>query len=114
MLCEIRQLGGAMRRAPASGDAVGGRDAAFSLSAVAMLTPETTTAAPAAVDALLAAAAPWTTGHTLLNMHGAPTDDADRARPWDTTTYQRLCELRARVDPQGLFSYGHPVGERAA
>ena len=114
MLCEIRQLGGALGRPPAGGNAVGGRDAAFSLSAVGMLTPETATIAPAAVDELLAAAAPWATGYTLLNLHGAPRDDADRARPWDAATYRRLCELRARVDPSGLFSYGHYVGDRVA
>jgi hypothetical protein len=114
MLCEIRQLGGALSRPPAAGNAVGGRDAAFSLSAIGMLTPETATVTPAAVDALLAAAAPWASGHTLLNLHGAPRDDADRARPWDARTYQRLCEVRARVDPNGLFSYGHPVGEKRA
>jgi FAD/FMN-containing dehydrogenase len=114
MLCEIRQLGGALSRPPAGGSAVGGRESAFSLSAVSMLTPETATVAPAAVDRLLAAAAPWATGHTLLNLHGAPRDDADRARPWDAATYQRLRELRARVDPSGLFCFGHPVGDRAA
>jgi FAD binding domain-containing protein len=109
VVCEIRQLGGALRCAPAGGNAVGGRDAAYSLSAVGLLTPDTADITPATVDAVLAAAAPWTSGHTLLNLHGTVGDDTDRARPWETGTYQRLASLVTRYDPAGLLRYGHTI-----
>jgi hypothetical protein len=113
VMCEIRQLGGALCRTPAGGNAVGGRDAAYSLSAVGLLTPDTAGAAPAAVDAVLTAAAPWANGHTLLNLHGTVADDTDRARPWEADTYQRLASLITRYDPAGLFRHGHTLGRTA-
>jgi hypothetical protein len=113
MMCEIRQLGGALRRAPAGGNAVGGRDACYGLSAIAILTPDTTETAIAAVDAVRLSVHPWATGHTLLNLHGIPGDDIDRARPWDAATYQRLRDLTARYDPQGLLRCGHEINQRA-
>ena len=109
---ELRQLGGALTRGPAAGNAVSGRDAAYCLSAVAMLTPESMRAAPAAVDAVIDAARPWSYGSTLVNLHGAPGDEVDRARAWDPATYERLVELSRRLDPDGLFSHEHAVGRQ--
>lgn len=113
VVCEIRQLGGALRRRPVGGNAVGGRDAAYSLSAIGLVTPQTIASAPAAVDAVLTAAAPWANGHTLLNLHGSLGNDTDRARPWDAATYQRLQQLIARYDPQRVFRFGHAAARAA-
>lgn len=110
MLWELRQMGGALRRGPAAGNAVGGRDAAYSLFTIGLLTPETAEAAPAALDALIAAAAPWSTGQTLVNLHGPLGDEADRARAWDPPTYRRLADLSHRLDPAGLLRHGHVIG----
>lgn len=109
MVCELRQMGGALRQGPAAGNAVTGRDAAYSLNAVALLTPETADSGPAAVDAVIDAAQPWSTGGTLLNMHGRPGDDADRARAWDAPTYRRLAELSRKLDPAGLLCHEHAI-----
>jgi hypothetical protein len=109
LLCEIRLMGGALARPPAIPNAVGGRDASYHLSTIAIRTPEAATAAPAAVAGVLAAAQPWSTGHTLLNLHGTPGAAADRARPWDPATYQRLAHLRTQYDPHQILRYGHLI-----
>jgi FAD/FMN-containing dehydrogenase len=111
LMCEIRQLGGALRRRPAVPNAVSGRDAAYSVLAVAVLAPEIAEAGPPAVDALMDRLTPWSTGQTLLNLHGRPGDEADRARAWDPATYQRLRALRAAFDPTGVLAYGHVITE---
>lgn len=112
-LCEIRQLGGALGRAPLAGNAVGGRTAAFSLLALAVVTPETSARAPDAVDAVLTAAQPWATGRTFVNLHGSRGDEADLARAWEPETYERLRRLVATVDPQGVLRSGHAIGRPA-
>lgn len=114
VVCELRQLGGALHRPPAGGNAVGGRDAAYGLSVVGLLTPDTAGIAPATVDATLATVGPWATGHTMLNLHGTIGDAADRTRPWDADTYHRLADLVARHDPTGLLQPGHAIARDAA
>jgi hypothetical protein len=61
------------------------------------------------MSGLLAALEPYSTGCSLVNMHGTPGDDADRARPWDAVTFARLQRARAAHDPAGLFRFGHAV-----
>jgi FAD/FMN-containing dehydrogenase len=110
IVCELRQMGGALRRGPAAGNAVSGRDADFSLSAIGLLAPDTAERAPAAVDAVLEAAAPWATGRTMINFHGRPGDEADRARAGYPATYQRLVALARRLDPAGMLNSEHAIG----
>jgi len=112
MVCELRHMGGALRHGPAGGNAVGGRDAAYSLLAVGLLTPDTAEIAPCAVDAVITAVEPWSNGHTLVNLHGTIGDEADRARAWDTATYQRLADLSRQVDPYSLLRHGHIIGRQ--
>jgi hypothetical protein len=109
MVCELRQMGGALRRAPAAGNCIAGRDAAYSLNAVGLLTPDTADSGPAAVDAVIDAAEPWSTGATLVNLHGRPGGESDRARAWDPPTYRRLAELSRRLDPAGLLCHEHAI-----
>jgi FAD/FMN-containing dehydrogenase len=114
VMCELRHLGGALGRGPATGNCVGGRDAAYGLAAIGLLMPETAAAAPAAVDAVITAAEPWASGRTLVNFHGPLGDEADRARAWDPATYQQLAGLARRLDPDGLFGHGHSIGRDPA
>jgi FAD/FMN-containing dehydrogenase len=110
LAAELRHLGGALGRPPEVPNAVSGRDAAYSLFAVAVLAGPGAETGPAAADRLMAVAAPWSTGQTVLNLHGCPGDEADRARAWDPGTYQRLRALRERYDPAGLIRAGHVIG----
>lgn len=109
VVCELRRLGGALARPPRVDNAIGGRDAGHLVSAVGVCAPEIAAAARTAVDEVMAALAPWGTGHTLLTLHGAIGDEADRARAWDAAAYERLCGLVTRYDPDGMFCHGHAI-----
>lgn len=113
LMCELRQLGGAFARQPEHPNAVGGRDAGYSLFCLAILAPPIADIAPAAVAAVVEAAEPWTTGQTALNLHGHRGDEADRARAWTPQDYRRLGALRGQVDPRGLLVSGHVIAPRA-
>jgi FAD/FMN-containing dehydrogenase len=110
LLCDIRQLGGALRRPPAGGNACSGRDAQFSALALGMMAPPIADLVPGAVATVIDALQPWSTGKTFVNFHGDPGDETDRARAWDDASYQRLLELAGRYDPAGLFRFGHAIG----
>ena len=100
VMVEIRQLGGALARPPAVANAVAGRDAAYSLLAVA---PEDGPAS-AVVDRL----APWSTGGALLNFLGAAT--AERIRGlWSPADLERLLAVKRRHDPANVFALGQPI-----
>jgi FAD/FMN-containing dehydrogenase len=107
LLVEVRLLGGAL--ADDRSDAVGGRDAAYSLFAVGAMMPPIAEAVPGAIRALTAAMAPWSTGGTMVNFHGAPGDDADRARAWSAPTLERLQRAKASYDPANLLRFGHAL-----
>ncbi|KAA9380785.1 FAD-binding oxidoreductase [Microbispora cellulosiformans] len=109
-LVEIRQLGGALAREPRQPNAVGGRDAAFSLLAVGAPVPELMeTAVPAAVRAVTEAAAPWGTGGTQINFQGGALAPEEISRAWPAETLRRLAKLREVYDPANLFRFGHVV-----
>ena len=107
LLVEMRLLGGAL--AHERDDAVGGRDAAYTLFGVGALMPPIADAVPGAIARLMEAGAPWSTGGTMVNFHGVPGDDADRARPWPHPTFERLQRARATYDPANLFRFGHAI-----
>ena len=107
LLVELRLLGGALSGTRA--DAVSGRDAAYSLFAVGALMPPIADAVPPAIKAVTGAMAPWSTGGTMVNFHGSPGDEADRARAWSAPTYERLQRAKAAYDPENLLRFGHAV-----
>lgn len=108
-LVELRAWGGALARQPAVPNAVGGRDAAFSLLAIAGPPAEDR----AARDRLLAAVEPWSTGGSYLNFSGvehATMLAAHHYRPDDLT---RLRALKDRYDPGRTFSVTFPLDAAA-
>jgi FAD/FMN-containing dehydrogenase len=107
LLVEMRLMGGAL--AHERDDAVGGRDAAYTLFGVGVLMPPIADAVPGAIAALMAAGAPWSTGGSMVNFHGVPGDAADRARARPTPTFERLRRAKATYDPANLFRSGHAV-----
>lgn len=107
LLVELRLMGGAL--AGDRADAVGGRDAAYALFAVGALMPPIADAVLPAVRRVVAGMAPWSTGGSLVNFHGIPGDDADRARPWPAPTFERLQRAKATYDPANLLRFGHAV-----
>jgi FAD/FMN-containing dehydrogenase len=59
-----------------------------------------------ALDAVVAAMEPWATGSDYLNFADRP---GDASRAFDEQAYGRLRQIKATVDPDGLFVAAHPV-----
>ena len=58
------------------------------------------------LEALHAALAPWDAGARYLNFTESPVD----ARVlFPERSYARLCEVKARYDPSGLFRANHRI-----
>ena len=99
-LVELRAWGGALSRPPAVPNAVGGRDAAFSLMAISDPDPGNR----ARRDELLAAMRPWATGGTYLNFSGV--EDSSLAavqRGYPAGVFARLRAVKAAYDPDNRF-----------
>lgn len=110
LLVELRHMGGALARPAAVEDAVCARDAEYLLEAVGVLAaPPMAEAVEAATRALQAAMAPYGTGRTMVNLHGTPGDEPDRARAWTPEVYERLRRTKSAYDPANLLSLGHTV-----
>ncbi|MFH0178121.1 FAD-binding oxidoreductase [Streptomyces cacaoi] len=110
LLVELRHMGGALAEPAAVEDAVCARDAAYLLESVGVLAgPEAAAAVEAATAALYTAMAPYGTGRTMVNLHGAPGDQTDRARAWTPEVHDRLRRTKSTYDPQNLLRHGHTV-----
>lgn len=99
-LVELRAWGGALSRPPAVGNAVGARDARFSLLGISDAEPTHR----ARRDALLDAMRPWGTGMTYLNFAGVE-DTALHAvrRAYRAADFVRLQHLKSIYDPHNIF-----------
>ncbi len=106
MLGEIRAMGGALARDPATPNSVGGRDARFSVFVVGILAPEIAEIVPDALESVVTTMQPWATGGSLMTFAGAATGrPADRVRAaWHPDTTARLTVIRDRVDATGVFA----------
>jgi hypothetical protein len=110
LLVELRHMGGALSRPAAVEDAVCGRDAEYLLEAVGVLAaPPMAEAIEQATAALNTAMVPYGTGRTMVNLHGTPGDERDRARAWTPEVYDRLRRTKSTYDPNNLLRYGHTV-----
>ena len=56
------------------------------------------------------AMAPWAAGTALLNFADGPADPRDA---FSGPTFRRLCAVRKRVDPSGVFAAGHAIPSAA-
>ncbi len=110
---EIRLMGGAYARATDGTDAVSGRDEPFILVLIGLVAPPNIDRNPASIESIFRAMAPYTSGRTFVNLHGAPGDEADRARAWSDETYARLVRAKSIYDPHNLLRFQHAVGQEA-
>ncbi|WP_369138670.1 FAD-binding oxidoreductase [Modestobacter versicolor] len=106
MVAELRLLGGAVARPAAVPNAVGGRSAAYALEAVGVLAPPIAALVPQALETVLSAMAPWSTGGALVNFAGGTDRVAvDRVRQaFGDETWDRMVALREATDPDGVLS----------
>lgn len=114
LLLEVRHLGGALRAGLTDDGAIGARDADFHLLGVGVCAGPTADAVRPALDALHEAIRPHTSGRTFVSLHGVPGDAADRSRAWTGEQYARLCRIKRRVDPAGVFGHEHALVPAAA
>ncbi|MDN0193443.1 FAD-binding oxidoreductase [Streptomyces sp. S.PNR 29] len=110
LMVEVRHMGGALARPSAVEDAICARDALYIMETVGVLaTPPAAEAIEQATAALHTTMAPWSTGRTMVNIHGTPGDESDRARAWTPEVYERLRHDKATYDPRNLLRHGHTV-----
>lgn len=107
IIVEIRHLGGAIARDPATPNAVGGRDAAFCVMAVGPYPPPLQGAVDAATAGLMSALHPWSTGTTLINFQGFATAPAAVAKAWPDRARARLSTVKSTWDPDGRFRFSY-------
>ena len=104
-MLEVRHLGGALARPPAVADAVGHRDAGFTVFTSAYPGPAFEAAA-AAQTAMYERLLPWSGGRSLYNFTARPDGRPVDARgAFDDATLARLRAVKAAYDPQNLFRY---------
>ncbi|RNL84585.1 FAD-binding oxidoreductase [Halostreptopolyspora alba] len=104
----LRHLGGALARRPRHPNAVGGRDAAYSLSVLSLVDPGAEEAVRAAHREAVALFEDRGVGRSLNFSFGAL--DADEVREaFAPADHRRLATLRARYDPHGLLRPAHPI-----
>ncbi|MEU6586101.1 FAD-binding oxidoreductase [Nocardia sp. NPDC046763] len=107
-LVEVRLHGGAMARPPAVPNAVTGRDAAYCLSAIGLMTEDTSPVTPGLIDDIVGAVAPWHSVSVPFNLIGPATVERV-AGLWNEQDHARLLAVKHRVDPAGLFGGGHTI-----
>ena len=100
VLAELRAWGGALSRPADPPDAVGGRDAQFSLLAIADPDPGTR----ARRDGLLDGLRPWSTGGSYPNFSGVEDTSAEAVRRgYRPEDFARLRQIKAAHDPDNRF-----------
>ena len=104
-MLEVRHLGGALARPPAVDNAVGHRDARFSVFTSAYPGPGFAGARDLQAD-LYQRLRPWSAGRSLYNFTTDPLGrPADARMAFDEPTYLRLRRVKAAWDPQNLFRF---------
>ena len=109
-LVELRQLGGALGRAPDRASAVGFRSAAFSLFVGTVGMPELVAPAHEVQGRLVEALSPWRIGGPYLSfLSGTDLAPEVVASAYEPEDYARLRGLKAAHDPGNVFRVNHNI-----
>lgn len=108
-MVEVRHLGGAVGRPAAVPNAVAGRGARFSVFALGPMAGPLAEVMPAITQSVVDRVEPWAARGSLLNFLGWAGPERV-GRLWDDADRARLLAVKRRVDPAGVFSYGHVIG----
>lgn len=107
MSVEMRHLGGAVGRPAPDGGALSHIDAGYiGFGVSVVMTPEMGVAIDAQLRRFVAAMEPFGHGRQYLNFAESPTDAASF---YDRTAYDRLRDIRRRVDPDGVLRANHEL-----
>jgi FAD/FMN-containing dehydrogenase len=109
LMVELRQLGGALARQPQAPNAVAGRDVPWELFVLGPALPELAEVLPLVGRGVLGAMAPWKAEGGLFNHLGDVSGPEEVARIYPPEVLQRLRAVKAAVDPDGMFSFGHAI-----
>jgi hypothetical protein len=104
---EVRHLGAELGRPRPENGALACLDADYMLFAVGSVpVPELVGPVTAQVEAIKRALAPWAARQMYLNF----AETQHPAAPlWTEHAYQRLCRIKATVDPGDLIRSNHPI-----
>lgn len=104
---EIRRLGGELARTQAGHGVLSSIDAPYTMFSVGIApTAQAARSVRAHLDHLHTAMASWTAPRMFMNF--AETR-RDAAALWSEHGYRRLCQIKARFDPDDLIRSNHPV-----
>ena len=107
LLAELRQLGGALGRAPEQHGALARLDAEFAVLGLGIAaTPEAGAAIVASARTLTEALEPWSTGSRYLNFCETPTDTRTA---YEADGFAKLQAVRSQVDPGRLLHANHQL-----
>ena len=107
---ELLHVGGEMKRVRPGSGALAAIDAEYELSAGGQASsPQAGLAAAGAVDAVRTAMRTWAARQMYLNLADTSRDPASF---WTAAAYDRLCRIKAAVDPDNLIRSNHPVPAR--
>jgi FAD/FMN-containing dehydrogenase len=109
-IVELRQLGGALGRAPERPSAVGFRDAAYSVFMGTVGLPELVEPAHEFHTQLTDALSPWRTGGSFVSfLSGVDTTPEAVAAAYEPADYARLQALKSTFDPANTFRINHNI-----
>ncbi len=107
LMVDLRQLGGALGRAPAGAGVLEALDGAFAVAAIGVpMGPNTPDAIIGHLRKIREAMEPWRTGGTYLNFHEAPSDGSTHFAP---DVYERLRQVKSTYDPAGVIRGGQDI-----
>lgn len=107
---ELRHFGGALSRPPRIPNAIGRRDAEFSLYSGSVVSPERYASLRSAHETLHARLAPWGTGAVCVNFLSGPEVTTEILRSaYLPEDFARLTALKKRYDPENMFRINHNI-----
>lgn len=104
----LRHLGGALARSPQAPNAVGHRDASYSLGVLTLTESSDVDAVIALHENVLTEFAPHVLGPSL-NFTFGPLDQTQVAAAFETADYQRLRQIKGEYDPDVLLHTNYPI-----
>ena len=106
---ELRHLGGQLAKTAGRANAVGNRDARYSLNVISRLERADIADIRTAHERIFEAMAPWSTGYRALNFMNGEKDGDQVRSAYDPEDYERLTRIKAVYDPQNLFRLNHNI-----
>jgi FAD/FMN-containing dehydrogenase len=106
LFVELRQLGGALARPAPRGGALDHMDGSFLVLGVGLDQGAGWAAVREDANRVLDSLQPWTADSAYLLMAD---ETVDEQRGWSAGAWQRLVEVRAAADPDGLFISSRPA-----